>query len=241
MQISKIVLFIVTLFCFFGFILVARQAQEEVENLKSVNEKVEITEKVVEKKVESKKKSGYQGEDFKHPNMTFFDNVISLTKPETIEDIIVILTAAEDVLRQGQQKTLLDRDASRDALVKTFEKFAAQIQEQSKYILPLLDESLEVSKLKKLGITLIDEKSLVHAYAISTDKPSVFFKAIIKTDEQLLQFAAELFIFLKDFKRGLRKTRGVYKRELELKKQVKEEDVNKKPQELGEKEPLYAV
>lgn len=239
MQIQKLALMLVLAFSFSIVILAARVSEEAQEAAKTVNEKVEATEAIAseatEKKAEPKKKKSYQGDDLIHPNMIFFDNVISLTAPDTVAELTLILTAAEDVLRHAVQKTLVNIDESRDGLVKTFEKFAAQIQDQSKYILPVLDESLEISKLAKLGITLIDGKSLLRAYATGKEKPSVFFKEHIKTEEQLFQFAAEMFVFLKDFKHGLKKTRGAYKRELERKKQAKEEI------ERGEKEPLYSV
>lgn len=240
MQVKNIFLFLLMISFVSSYML---QVHAELgDQVKIVDQTTTLKLEVdVEKKVETKKKRGYQGEELKHENMAFFDNVISLA-PQTIEELIVILRAAEEVLRQGQQKTLVDVDASRDALVKTFEKFANDIQKRSEYILPVLDESLEKTKLAMLGITLADGKSFLRAYALSTDKPSVFFKEHIKTSEQLLQFAVEMFVYLSDFKRNLRKTRGAYKRDLERKKHVKEEEeLNKKRQELGEKEQLDPV
>lgn len=235
MQIQKTLFFLVIM----SFTIFSKLVAEE--SLEAVVNRTAEEETSLEKKAEPKKQKGYHGSKIEHENMAFFDNVISLV-PQTYQELTVILKAAEDVLRQGQQKTLIDIDASRDSLVKTFEKFAMDIQSRAEYILPVLDESLDAAKLAKLGITLIDGKSILRTYAVSKDKPAEFFKEHIKTSEQLLQFSVEMFVYLNDFKFNLRKTRGAYKRDLERKKHVKEEDeANKKRRERGEKEELDPV
>jgi hypothetical protein len=206
------------------------------------------------------KKRGYQGELLKNnpENMTWFDGAVSFV-PSTYGDISLMTEVAEKVLREDfkkqvemkniemqdeaqkeilikAQKEALQKlvEQRREELVLSFSKFAPQIQRFSPSVSPLIEESLSVEKLKKHHITLA-EKSFIIGYANSNEDIHEYFKARVITEEQVKQFATEMYIFLHDFLRSMPRARAAYKRDLVRQELVKGEAAANKRTEKGDK------
>ena len=159
--------------------------------------------------VTSTVKAGYKPVKLKNANAAYLDKFISMSgKSEKMQACEDLLHAADDALRSVNLKSK-SLDLQLKELVEKFDDFAEVVRKNASYIVPLIQESLESGKLKKLGIVLPQGSVLVD-YAKSKVDTLTFFKGCIKTEKELAFLAVELHIFLSDFLKSCPKSMAQY-------------------------------